>query len=77
MSIQNFFKPKDCLPDLKGSLSASLQSQAVALANKEVEKQVIQKGKGKKRGPYNWYHTVQFNSCLTMILNFVDIFGVV
>ena len=40
MSIRSFFKPKDGLPDPKGSLSSS---KAIALANKE---------KGKKRGQY-------------------------
>ena len=40
MSIRKYFKPKDSLPDPKGSLSCSLPStsQAIALANKEVEK---------------------------------------
>ena len=38
MSIRSFFKPKDGLPDPNGALSTSLPSQAIALANKEVEK---------------------------------------
>ncbi len=50
MSIRSFFKPKDGLPDPKGSLSACLPSQAIALANKEVEK--ARNEEGKKRGQY-------------------------
>ena len=48
MSIRSF---KDGLPDPKGSLSTSLLSKAIALANKEVEK-VITSEEGKKRGQY-------------------------
>ena len=52
MSIRRYFKPKDGLPDPKGSLSCSLPSQAIALANKEVEKVINEKGGSKKRGQY-------------------------
>ena len=41
---------KDGLPDPKGSLSTCLSSQAIALANKEVEKVTSEKGFGKQRG---------------------------
>ena len=51
MSIRSFFKPKDGLPDPKGSLSSSLPSKAIALANKEVEKATTSET-GKKRGQY-------------------------
>ncbi len=51
MSIRSFFKPKDGLPDPKGSLSSSLPSKAIALANREVEK-VTTSETGKKRGQY-------------------------
>ena len=56
MSILSFFKPKDGLPDPKGSLSRSLPSGAIALANKEVENIINEKvataGGTKKRGQY-------------------------
>ena len=50
MSILSYFKPKDGLPDPKGSLSSILPSQAIALANKEVEKVISEKDDTKKRG---------------------------
>ncbi len=53
MSIRSFFKPKDSLPDPKGSLSSRLPSQAISLAIKEVEN-VTTSEKGKKRGQYTW-----------------------
>ena len=48
MSIRSYFKPKDGLPDLRGSLSSCLPSQAIPLANKEVEK--VTSDTGKQRG---------------------------
>ena len=50
MSILSYFKPKDGLPDPNGSLSSILPSQAIALANKEVEKVISEKGDTKKHG---------------------------
>ena len=47
MSIRSYFQPENGLPDPKGSLSCSLPSQAIALANKEVEKVI---GRTKKCG---------------------------
>ena len=47
MSIRRYFQPENGLPHPKGSLSCSLPSQAIALANKEVEKVI---GRTKKRG---------------------------
>ena len=56
MSIRSYFQPENGLPDPKGSLSCSLPSQAIALANKEVEK-VIRRTK--KRGMQRTeYHVV-------------------
>ena len=52
MSILNYFKPKDSLPDPKGALSQSLSSRAIAAANSEVAK-VIGGSAAKKRGEYN------------------------
>ncbi len=46
-----YSKPKDSLPDPKGSLSSRPPSQAIALAIKEVEK-VTTSEKGRKRGQY-------------------------
>ena len=50
MSILSYFKPKDSLPDRKGALSSSLPSEAIALADKEVEKA---SNVSKKRGQYS------------------------
>ena len=36
MSILNYFKPQDGLPDPKGPLSQSLSSRAITAANSEV-----------------------------------------
>ena len=52
MSILNYFKPKDSLPDPKGPLSQTLSSLAIAAANSEVAK-VIAGSAAKKRGEYN------------------------
>ena len=52
MSILNYFKPRDELPDPKGSLSTSMSSAAIASANREVEKAMEDTNKSKKRGPY-------------------------
>ena len=43
-------KPKDGLPDPRVSLSSCLPSQAIALANNEVEK--VTSDTGKQRGQY-------------------------
>ena len=37
MLIRQYFKPRDGLPDPKGPLCNSLASNAIAMANKEVE----------------------------------------
>ena len=50
MSILNYFKPKDGLPNPKGPLLLSIPSQAIALANREVAKATTDKGK--KHGLY-------------------------
>ena len=51
MSLRKYFKPMDGLPDPKESLSTSLSSGAIALANREVEK-AMNSQKSQKRGPY-------------------------
>ena len=38
MSIRRYFKPLNGLPHPRGSLSASIPSTAIAIANSEVEK---------------------------------------
>ena len=55
MSIRNYFRPSNRLPEPNGSISLHVPSQAIALANKEVEK-VLKEGSGvdrTKRGKYN------------------------
>ena len=47
MSLREYFKPQDGLPDPQGPLCNSLASNAIAMANKEVEKEIAKK---KKRG---------------------------
>ena len=42
MALLRYFQPKDGLPDPKGALSASLPTPAIALANREVQKIMIQ-----------------------------------
>ena len=41
MSILNYFKAKDGLPNPKGPLSLSIPSQAIALANRDVAKATV------------------------------------
>ena len=48
MSIRQYFKPPGGVPDPRGSLCNSVSSNAIATANKEVEK-IAEK---KKRGQY-------------------------
>ena len=50
MSIRQYFNPRDGLPDPKGPLCNSVSSSAIAMANKEVEKELA--AKKKKRGQY-------------------------
>ena len=52
MSILNYFKLKDGLPDPKGSLCQCLSSLAIAAANSEVTKE-IGGSAAQKRGEYN------------------------
>lgn len=54
MALFKYLKPKDNLPDPKGSLSSSLRSSTIASANREVEAELIQmeKEKSRKRGSY-------------------------
>ena len=59
MSIHQYFKPVNGLPDPKGLLSASISTAAIASANQDVQK-VIGNYEKKKRGPYKKYvvHTL-------------------
>ena len=54
MALLRYLKPRDGLPDPKGSLSLSVPSQVIARANREVQEVMNSKG-GKKRGPYGRY----------------------
>jgi hypothetical protein len=51
MSLRQYFRSRDGLPDPRGILSSSLPSRAIAAANREVEA-VLSTEKSKKRGPY-------------------------
>ena len=52
MSILNYFRPKDGLPDPKGLLSQGVSSRAIATANSEVVK-VTGGSAAKRRGEYS------------------------
>ena len=52
MSIKKYFKPREGLPDPRGSISASISTRAIHLANLEVEK-AVNAEKVKWCGPYN------------------------
>ena len=55
MSIRNYFRPSNGLPEPNGSLSLHIPSQAIALANKEVEKVLNEDSEvdKTKHGKYN------------------------
>ena len=53
MSLLQYFKSKDGLPDPRGELSSSVTSRAISRANIEVQAE-LEKEK-KKRGPYRRY----------------------
>ena len=52
MSIGSYFNPKDGLLNPEGSLSKCLPMQAIALANKVVEKAIMDKALDKKHVQY-------------------------
>ena len=54
MALLRYMKPVGGLPDPRGSLS-SIPSQAIAEANKEVQKATGSAPGGGKRGPYKKY----------------------
>lgn len=51
MSIVRYLEAKDGLPNPSGSLSSSVPSRAIAMANKKV-REALNSKRG-KRGPYN------------------------
>ena len=60
LALLRYFKPFDGLPNPKGPLTSSISSQAIAAANKEVQKAVGQSSvTGKKRGTYKKYTATQ------------------
>ena len=64
MSIRRYFKPLNGLPHLRESLSASIPSMAIAIANSEVEKVTGESVKQKnKRGSYKKYVNLPINLC--------------
>ena len=54
MALLHYMKPVGGLPDPRGSLSSSIPTQAIAEANKEVQK-AVGTVDGGKRGPYKRY----------------------
>jgi hypothetical protein len=54
MSLRQYLKPRDGLPDANGSLSTSVPPRAITNANKEVTKVLkeMQTSQNKKRGVY-------------------------
>ena len=52
MSILSYFKSKDGLPDPMGPLSAAIPSQAIALANREVEKVISEEASRRPNKPW-------------------------
>ena len=60
-SIRDYFNVKDGLPDPRGSLSSQFPLQAIALANKEVERELRETGNSVKRqrGKYNRRDKIQ------------------
>ena len=55
MALLRYLKPRDGLPDPRGSLSSSMPSQAIAQANQEVQ-EATPKEKGERRGYYKKYN---------------------
>ena len=55
MALLRYFKPRDGLPDLQGSLSLSVPSQPIARTYREVEVVIYSQVEGMKRGPYVRY----------------------
>lgn len=54
MSIRDYFKPANGLPDPSGPLSRDLPSRAIATVNREVQRILAEdRGKEKRRGKYN------------------------
>ena len=51
MSLYNYFKAKDSLPDPKGPLTQRLSSRAIVAANSEVVKEIGDSAQ--KHGKYN------------------------
>ena len=52
MSLRQYFRPREGLPDPKGPLASSVSSRAIAAANREVEAVLSAENKEKKRGSY-------------------------
>lgn len=62
MSLLQYFKPRDGLRDLQGPLSNSVASNAIAMANREVDKEIAKTKK--KRGQYRRCDVCQQNFCI-------------
>ncbi len=53
MALLKYLKPRDGLPNPKGTLSQTLPSRAIEAANREVVQATSEAGR--KRGPYKRY----------------------
>ena len=70
MSIRRFFRPKDGLPDPRGSLSLSVPSEVIALANREVKRFLASETEtGKKRGQYKRWARTANTLAITSVAN--------
>ena len=67
ISIRSYFKLKGGLPDPKGSLSTCLPTPAIALANKAVEKAIMDKDLGKKHCQFFIFLVASNQSCTQTI----------
>ena len=73
MNLFHYFRPKEGLPHPNGLLSTSIPSQAIASANKEVQKCITaSKEKNKKRGAYKRYIIPIYELNSTVILLIYD-----
>ncbi len=55
MSLLKYFQPSAGCPNPMGSLSSSVAPRAIARANQEVDRLIVESKQPKKRGPYRKY----------------------
>ena len=71
-SIRDYFHVKDGHPDPRGSLSSQLPSQAIALANKEVERELRETGNSVKRQRHWPWHFFSPTGASSSLLRELD-----